>query len=218
MELMERLMLAAINGKNNKLYTARTYIKYSLAGIAIIQLIEKNKLILDGEKIILRDSTPTGNKIADEVLNTIALSSSPRKIGYWITALQTKVRNMDMKVVYALEDNGYIRMDEKRFLGLFPIKQFTITNEKEKTENIYNIKTALMGGIVPIDEDSAILVAIVHACGFIKKFLTEEEIKTVKERLKNISKQKYYSFKSEETSKVLKAVSSAINNAKSASY
>ena len=218
MELMEMFVVAAINQKNGKFYNASTYIKYGIAGLAIIALIQKGRISLEGEKVIVRDGTSTGNRIVDDVFAVINKAKAAKKLGSWIaTGIPWGVKGLEKRVIFNLEDSGTIRIDEGRFLGLFPTKRYMVTNEAEKEKITERMKAALLGEPTTVDKDAAILVTLGYSCGFIQKYLSPEEKKAVKVKWKPIVKFTYFDFENEAIVKTIKAVTKTITNAKSAS-
>lgn len=218
MNLLETFILAAINEKKGRFYTSAGYLKYGAAGILLIELLRKKKIRLEGEKVVISDSTSTGEKLLDEALRAIRDSEGSKKAGHWVGALQRSLRHLDRRILENLEDSGYIRIDTENFLFIFPRRRLVVTHGTEKSNVDQRLKKALTEDTTRISAEDAVLASMASVCGFLRKNLSQWGPMDIKVRLKAVRSLKYFRFEEEDTSKILKAVQKAVANSNSAVY
>lgn len=210
MDLMEKFVFSSINDKKSRWYVGRTYIRYCLSGIALIQLSRQNKIQIEDKKVSVRDTSSTGNQILDEVLALLAKKTSPIKLNSLISPISYKVKKMDGRVLERLEDNGYLKIEQERFLGIIPYEHYVITHVIERSKLISDLKDIILHDHKTPDADSIALISMANSCGILRKYFSGDERKRVKQRLKLISKGKYFETRDEALYSVALAVKKAI--------
>jgi hypothetical protein len=86
--------------------------------------------------------------------------SKPRKWHSWVGRRQRAARNA---VRQQLGDGGWIRLERRKILGLFPVTKVTIRDPRVRKELLGRVGAALKNPIGRIDPADASLVAIVAA-------------------------------------------------------
>lgn len=210
MKVMEMFMLTAVNTKNRGLYTSGTYLSYGLSGIAVVGLISQGRLSLEDGKLIVKDQSGTGDELMDEVLQVIVDKTVPRKLNTWITLLPYRVKRLMKRVLERLEDNGIVRIDQERFLGLIPYKKYTVTNESERDKIVNACRKALLSGDRAPTPEIMLIISIAAACHVINRFFTTEERKNLKETFKQLKKCTWFESGGDGTNKVVIAIQRAI--------
>jgi len=210
MKLVDRFVLAAVNEKKERLYISRTYLRYGVAGIAMIELYRLGRLQLDDKKVIVLDRTSTGDSILDEVLNVISKTASQKRLNSWIYSMSYKVRGLEKRIMQRLEDNGFIRIDREKFLGLIPYSRYVVTNSSEKAKEVNNIRDILLKDNRTPDLESIVIISMANSCGFIKKFFSGDEKKVVWPKLRLIAKGTYFEVKDEAAQRIVTAVRKVI--------
>jgi hypothetical protein len=216
MKTIDRFMFIAINQKNCGLYTAITFLRYAIAGIAINQLAEQEKIFIENNKLSVKDTSATGDALLDEILQVLAKKDKPQRLDSSIFSISYKVGRLDRRVLESLEDNGWLRIDQERFLGLFPYKRYVITNETEKENIINSYKETLLNGIKSIDRESMLIISMATVSGFMGKLFLREEKGRIYNALKQIKKGTYFEPKDEIMSDVIAAVKRTIAATQSA--
>lgn len=209
MKVMEMFMLAAVNTKTGGLYYG-SYLGYGLSGIAVIELVRQGRLVLEDQKIIVKDSSSTGDDLLDEVLQAIDSKSAPKKVGSWVTSLPYKVKRFSRRVMERLEDNGFLRIEQSRFLLLFPYRKYIVTNESERDRIVNACREALLNGGKAPGQDIMLILSIAAANYFVGKLFTGEERKGLKETFKQLKKGAYFQMESDDMRQVVVAVQRAI--------
>lgn len=209
MKVMEMFMLAAVNTKTRGLYYG-SYLSYGLSGIAIVELIRQGRLALEDEKLIVKDASTTRDDLLDEVLQVIDAKPAPHKLNSWITLLSYKVKKLNIRVMEKLEDNGILRIEQGRFLILFPSRKYVVTNESERNKIVNACRETLLKGDKAPEPEIMLIISIATASYFINKFFTKEECKDLKKTFKQLRKGTYFETESDAMRQVVVAIQRAI--------
>lgn len=203
-------MLAAVNTRNGRLYNHGSYMNYGLSGIAVVELIRQGRLALENGKLIVKDASPTREDILDEVLQVIAAKTPPRKLNNWISLLPFKVKRIYKRVMERLEDNGILRIEEGKLLGLIPSRKYIVTNTFERDKIVNLCREALLKGDRSPGREMALVIAIAAVSGLLGRFFSREELKGLKGSIKQLKKGLYFEAGSDSMNEAAAAVQKAI--------
>jgi hypothetical protein len=179
--LPEELFILSLDDDLGGIETSvRKALRFNLAGAILAELALTGK-IRYGEaghpaegRLIVEDSTSTGNEILDTALSTIAAEEKPRKPGHWIDTLGQK--QTIRQVAARLEERGVIHIEGKRLSRLLP---YDVYPRREATAK-YWVKRRLRalalvsGKITPAD---VALLSLLKACRLFKLVFTRDERK-----------------------------------------
>ena len=213
MRIMEMFMLAAVNTENGKLYNYGSYLNYGLSGIAVVELISQGKLALEDGKLIVTDSSSTRDELLDETLQVVADRPAQRKLASWVMLLPHKIKKQDRRVMERLEDNGILRIEHGRLLGLFPSVRYIVTNETERDRIVNACREILLKGERAPAHDMMLVISMAAATNCIDKFFTKEERRSIKDSVKQVKKGTYFEAGSTGMSEVVSAIQKAITAA-----
>jgi len=210
--IVEGIVLISIN--DNGKFSKNTYnlVRYGLAGAIALELIQLKKVELKGKKLYLTEESNTGNEILDDALKVLR---KPKSLRGWIGSNTIFVKRARTKILQGFVDKGIVREEEKRFLGLIPLKRYHITNTYEKQELISGARNTLLGDKAQCDTKDIYIVSLMVACKAVKVILSNEEYKRIKAKLKLIGRGKYFETEDQVLAVVIKAIKGAItsNNA-----
>lgn len=207
---MEMYMLSAVNTKNRRLYNYGSYLSYGLSGIAVVELIRQGRIAIEDDKLIVKDSSSTRDDLLDKVLQVIADKPAPRKLNSWISLLPYKVKRIDRRVMERLEDNGILRIEQGRFLILFPSRKYIVTNEAERDKIVNVCRDVLFKGDRSPGPEIMLVISVAAASGFIDRFFIKEERKGLKDTFKQLRKGTYFKADTDGIKQVVVAIQRAI--------
>ena len=109
LNLMEELLLLALDDKKGKvLLSSSTELPYALRGAVLLELVNAKKIDIVNKKVVLIDSTMTGNPILNNALELIENKSKEKSIGYWISRLGYKMKSLRKDLLSGLMDKGIL--------------------------------------------------------------------------------------------------------------
>lgn len=216
MDIMEMFMLTAVDTRHRILYNYGSVLANGLSGIAVIELIRRGRLAFEDRRLIVRDAAPTRDELLDEALQLLSAKTAKR-LESWIVSLPYKIQRFSKRVMERLEDNGMIRIDSERFLGLIPYTRYTVTNESERNRIVNAVRDVLLKGSRTAEREIVLIVSIATACGFVEKYFSREERKGMRETFKQLKKGTYFETADDEAMKqVVKAIQRVLDAVHSA--
>jgi hypothetical protein len=91
-----------------------------LAGAGIMDLILRGKIILEGKKLKLIDTDPTGVEFLDKILTIIKESNKIRKLKRWIIEFSSKgCFELDNLIFVSLENQGILQFEMRVSAKIF---------------------------------------------------------------------------------------------------
>jgi hypothetical protein len=125
---------------------------------------------------------PCHDPVLDALLEEIA-GSRPRKWQTWVGRRQRPTVNA---VRRQLGDGGWVRLEPRKILGLFPITKVTVRDPRVRKELLGRVSSALKKPISRTDPADAALVAIV-AEGELKLVLDRRTKRANKRRIQELT-------------------------------
>lgn len=207
MGIIEGLVLISIN--DNGKFSGNTYnlIRYGLAGAIVLELNRLKKVELKDKKLFLTEESHTGDEILDDAVKSL---KKPKSLNGWVYNNTTFVKRARTKILKGFVDKGMVREEEKRFLGLIPLKRYHLTSTYEKQELISKIRNFLLDDNAVHDTRDIYYASLIASCRAVKTIFSNEEHKTIKAKLKLIAKGKYFETEDEVLRGVIKAINRAI--------
>lgn len=217
MNNMETLVFASINGKDGRMLASSQFLAFGVCGTAIAELIDMGRLKFDGKHVYLTSTALTGNQILDEICAYIEKKKSRCRLDTLISSVPYYVKRLMKRLTENLEDNGYIRIEQYRFLGLIPYSRYMVSRVAQHQKMVNELKEVVLKGYKDADAGKAFQVAILYECGVYRRFLKKDEFKQIKETLKLIRKGDYFDRLDETGILIQKAVRNIIAASQAAS-
>ncbi len=217
MNTMETFVFASISGKNGRMLASSQYIAFGVCGVAVAELIDMGRMKLDGKHVLLTSTASTGNLILDEVCAFVEKKKSRYRLDALITSLPYYVKRMMKRLTENLEDNGCIRIEQHRFLGLIPYNRYVVSRVAQHQKLVKELKEVTLNAEKGTDAAKAFLIALLYECGAYKRFFSKDECKLIKESFKLIRKGAYFDHLDETGIKIQKTVRNAIAASQAAS-
>ncbi len=190
LSLAEELLLLALDDEKGTISgSAQTTLKYGLAAAGIMDLLLAGKMVMgEKNKVSVPDSAPTGDDILDEMLADVQQSRRLKSIGDWVRDFGNgKIKNLGERLETRLVEKGVVRVEEGRFLKLFPWHHYPTLDGGPEAETRERIRMVLIGGEDP-DARTATLISLARACRLLDGLFPKEERKRAGQRAKEIAK------------------------------
>jgi hypothetical protein len=214
---MEEFVFISINKTTGALYSPKSYLTYGLAGLALAELYRQGKITWDGKSVIAAGKSSTGDHLLDELMRMIENRKAPYRLQLLIGGTHYKVPRFCARILERLEDNGHIRIEQRRFLGLIPYSRYIVSRVSEHEGLIKELKSIVLSGERKPEACQALLLSNLQACGVLRRLFNKEERRKANELLKKIAKGNYFETLNPFEEEVLKAVRRAIAAARSSS-
>ena len=166
--------------------TDGTRLDRGLAGALLLELALAERIGVEGNKVVVRDPSPTGDRLVDDALTRIAADERGRKPGEWVAALARDVR---VRTLDGLVEAGVLTKEESKVLLVFDVTRYPATERVEpaaETEARQRL-VAAVSGQGPVEPRTAALCSLLAATGLDRKVFAGLDRKRVQARLKEIS-------------------------------
>ena len=182
--LSEELLLLALDDEKGSVgMNASSTLDTALAGAQLLDLFLADRLALENDRVVVADASPTGDPVLDEALGRIAGDEKSRKPDTWIPKLTKGLRT---RLLAELVDKGAVIADAKKFLGFIPHTRHPARDTAVEDEVRARLRTTLLDDAPP-DERTAALAAVIQAADLESLFLSRDERKAAKTRLKELA-------------------------------
>jgi hypothetical protein len=177
-----RLYLLAYDTGGQRM-TARSELGFLMRAGALTDLLLTGHLTNEGGKARAEAPTPLADPLLDAVLRQIA-ESRPRSWQRWVNK---DTRQADRAVRDQLAAGGWIRLEQRRVLGLFPSTKVTVRDTRVVKRLASTVSSTLRGGqpISRLDPRDAALVALA-AAGELKVVLPRALRRANKRRIEEL--------------------------------
>jgi translation initiation factor 2 beta subunit (eIF-2beta)/eIF-5 len=181
----------------------------SLTGAILMDFFEGEELKVEENRVIpsLRINNDSLHALFSEQFSK---SSRNRKISYWIRRLTNKSRFIFREMTLSLEKQGVLRIEQKRFLNIFPYRRYRFLNISVRTEIKDHLREVLLHATKP-DKKDLMLISVLQAAGAHSILKRERgETKTIRQKSTALLKS---ALITSEISQTVKDVQSAISSA-----
>ena len=179
------MLLALHDKKGTVLSSASISLPYGLPAAVLMELTLSSRLAINNKKLVIIDTTPTGDDILDEAL--IKIKQSKRKKGpkHWVSKLG--IKDLRARLLNRLVDRGILRGEQYKILWIIPSQCYKTKDANMKQKVTERIRTAVFGRSTS-DPRTLVLISLVNACGLIDKIFSREERKDAQKRIKELVK------------------------------
>jgi len=217
LSLMDKLMLISINPDKNKMWPLSLYIiQYGLKGAVILQLADMKKIKVDKQCIEVIDQSSTGIEILDNILRAMKKAKRPVKLRTWVSGWTKYNKMLRDTAIYNLENNGMIRVEKDRILGIFSRKRYIVDNLYEHQKLIEGIRNAILNENMKKSDDITYLGALMIVCGTYHALFSREERKKIRKFISLVKKGDIFTEHNPLLKEVIAAVKYAISEQQSA--
>jgi len=153
------VFLLAFDPRRQRL-TGQSYLCYTLRAAALTDLLLRNLIVNEAGKVRGTGRMRAGDPLLDALLARIA-ADEPRSWEAWVRR-RTRPRTR-VEVREQLATGGWITVEPRRFLGIFPTVKITVVDPGPVEQLRQRLVLALDGG--PVDERERAILALANAAG-----------------------------------------------------
>ncbi|PIB35459.1 hypothetical protein BFP72_08670 [Reichenbachiella sp. 5M10] len=173
LSLAEGLMLIALDDEEGRLLAAAEHsIDHGLLAIVILELSLIKRVSFDNGKIIIKDTTGTGNKVLDSVLK--ALGGGGDTVSATIKKLAGGFEHIQDDVIELLVQRGILKVESTKLLWIPVSERMDNANYAFEQEIRDTLKAVVQKGKKPTPA-IVILMSMIHNCGILEEVFSDRD-------------------------------------------
>jgi Golgi phosphoprotein 3 len=185
--LPEHLLLLALrDDKGSVLQCSAVALPFGLAGAVILELSMRGRIAVDRKSVTVTCDDSTGDDILDTALANIRDSSRTRRLNYWISRPNSLLKGLQQRLLDRLVLRGILRNEEHHFLWLIPYHRYPEADGAPERNIRQKVHDVVLHGATA-DESTALLIALIGACGLGKEVFPGQKTREIKKRLQQFS-------------------------------
>lgn len=184
LNLAEELLLLALEDERGVVHaSASESLDFGLAGAILLSLAVRGKVDLRDDRMVVSDSSPTGDEVLDDALEKIR-DSRPRKPNQWVWRLGRS--GLKDQLLGRLVEAGVLRREEHKVLWFIPADRYPSGNTGTEREIRRRVRAAALGDETPGARVAALL-SLIKACSLVDEIFSPENSARAYQRLEEIS-------------------------------
>jgi hypothetical protein len=187
--LPQELYLLALHEEKGRVPAAlSTPLHYGLGGAILAELILQGRVGLDdNRKAVVVNNTMFGeDDLLNEGLERIQASGRHHKSTYWVSTFSDTIKKLEKRLAYRLVDQGVLRKEEKRFLGVAPYEAYPAQDASARFWIKQHLRSVVLGGEA-LDAHTATLLSLMCVCDLLGRVFTRDELKTARRKIKTLT-------------------------------
>ena len=160
---------------------------YALAGGVLMDLALESRIDTDLHRLLLLDSTPTGDDLLDPTLADIAAEQGTFDARHWLEQGLQRAADIRTAALARLVQRGILERRANRFLWVFGTRRYPLVDGAAQREVKLRILDVLLGEDIPDARDIAI-ICLADACGLFRELLSEDELEQALPRFQQVRK------------------------------
>ena len=160
---------------------------YALAGGVLMDLALESRIDTDLHRLLLLDSTPTGDDLLDPMLADIAAEQGTFDARHWLEQGLQRAADIRTAALARLVQRGILERRANRFLWVFGARRYPLVDGAAQREVKLRILDVLLGEDIPDARDIAI-ICLADACGLFRELLSEDELEQALPRFQQVRK------------------------------
>jgi hypothetical protein len=189
----EEIMVLLLHDENGTFLPVSEHtLNRALTGAVLMDLAFANRIDTDPERLVVIDSTPTGDPLLDRILARIAGDGSADS-RTWIETLSAEEASAKQAgtiratALDKLVERGVLERREEKFLWVFRSRRYPTVDGKVEQEVKKRIADVLFSDEIPDPRDVA-LICLVDSCNILQTIFSKGEIDRVKPRIEQLRK------------------------------
>ena len=177
LNLAEELLLLGLETETGELMlSVTTSLPYGLAGALLLELFNADKVNIENQKIVVKNSELTGDEVIDEALTLIAKCKENHDSKYWVKKLISEMSDLIDKVMNNLVKKGILKKEEKRILWIIPVDTFPMKDPLPTVHTRLRVREIVLEDVTPDKHDIALL-SLIKSTNLIDELFLKEERK-----------------------------------------
>lgn len=186
---IEKFLLLAQHPIKGRFVISDMHINYGIVGAALMEMSINDQIKIENNKLILNSTKKSDDPIISDISTIIKNSRKIRKISYWITKLARKSRKYRLIVLTDLEKKRCIRIEHRKFLGLFSYKKTYLIDRRTRDNLIRTLRNNISIAR-ELNDDDMVVLGLVEACKMHRIITTDRaELKRIRKELKQVLKE-----------------------------
>lgn len=185
--LHEEIVLLALNDDKGT-FSSGMFI-YALAGAMVSELLLQEKIAMGNDKkqkVRVKDSSPTGDLLLDELLTQMIDSAKPKGLQDWVFKA-SQAKRLAHRVAEQLCRKGVLKQDEKKVLWLFTRRVYPELDGSWEDVVRERMAAVMFGSNALPDERTAVLIALASHSGLLKPNFEKDRLRRHKSRIRELS-------------------------------
>jgi hypothetical protein len=188
--IVEEIFLLALNDAKGSIPNSIAIpLRFTMGGAVLTEFFLSGKIKLnENNRVVLLDETPFDDALLNDALGIIKDSQPhPRKIPYWIDAINPKPKKFLKRLGEGLVQKGILNQEEKRYLWVIPYIVFPQKDASAKYWVKQHLRGVVLAGEVA-DFHSVMVLSLVQAGMMLDYVFTRDEIKAARKRIAKITR------------------------------
>ena len=187
LDLLEEFLLIALDDDRGGFVIGSTALHYGFGGAVLLELALRNKIEIDGEKVILIDDCMETEPAINKAIELIK-ASKVEKIKRWIEILAKKAGDFKEDTLQRLINKGILSKEEQKILWIIPTKKYPTSNMNPEMKVRERLNDVVQRGKKAEPRD-VMLLSLIDATDLTKEaFRKAEDYKMIKARLSEVTK------------------------------
>jgi Golgi phosphoprotein 3 len=159
----------------------------ALAGAVLMDLALLNRVDTDVSSLVVLDRSPTGEKLLDFALNSIATLPKKTTTLDALDVLRKQGDELERLAIARLIERRILQEKEGRILWVFESRRYPLIDGKELREVKRRIADLLLSDDIP-DPRDIVIIALAQACGLLGRVFSESELRSAQNRIEQLAK------------------------------
>ncbi len=182
----EEIMLLMLDDDGLFLPIRGGAVEHVLVGAILMDLAFANRIDTDPEKLLVIDSTPTGNPLLDGPLERIASASDTMNTKGWVEVLaREQAADLRQQAMDGLIERGILEAKDEKFLWVFRSRRYPTIDGRVEREVKLRMEDVLLSDDMPDPRDVA-LICLVDACDILGDIFSEREMERARPRIEQL--------------------------------
>ena len=186
MRFAEEITLLLLNDDGTFVHVPSWSLNYALAGGVLMDLALENRIDTDLEKLVLIDSTPTGDSLLDPTLADISAGDA-HNARYWVERAAGRGPFIREEALSRLVAQGILERRDARFLWVFKSRRYPTIEGKAEQEVKLRIMGILFSDEIP-DPRDVVIISLVNACRIFEHLLSRNELNNLADRIEQLQR------------------------------
>jgi hypothetical protein len=167
------LLIALDDEKGTVSLQGPNAMQYALGGALLMDLALLGRIDSIDKKIVVEDSSSTGDEVLDTSLESIRAASKPRDAKHWVKQLGGR-KGLPELLARRLVARGILREQEHTFMWIFRDERFPTNDPGQESAIRDRIRAVVLDGAEP-DTRTLLLLSLVHASNLTDCLFPKEE-------------------------------------------
>ena len=182
----EEIMLLMLDDDGLFLPIRGGAVEHVLVGAVLMDLAFANRIDTDPEKLLVIDSTPTGDSLLDVPLERLANSGDTMNTKGWVEVLaREQAAEIRQQAMNGLISAGILEAKDEKFLWVFRSRRYPTIDGRAEREVKLRMEDVLLSDDMPDPRDVA-LICLVDACDILNDIFSEREMERVRPRIEQL--------------------------------